>query len=71
MFLHRLDLERRNGMEEKDIAVNFEEVLDSEVSDIWDIFFPYMNEKKTKPRKTELEEQSKPRRYLKFLTICW
>jgi len=71
MFINKPDLERRDGMDEKDIAVNFEEVLDSEVSDIWDIFFPYMNEKKTKPRVTELEMQSKPRRYLKFLTICW
>ena len=58
-------------MEEKDTVVNYEEVLDTEISDIWDIFFPYMSEKNSKPRKVELTEQSKPRRYLKFLTICW
>jgi len=58
-------------MEKKDTVVSYEEVLDTEISDLWDIFFPYMNEKSNKPRKTELVEQSKPRRYLKFLTICW
>ena len=58
-------------MENKKKVVDYEEVLDTEISDIWDIFFPYMDEKKLKPRKTELAEQSKPRRYLKFLTICW
>ena len=53
---------------EKDI-VNFEEVLDTEINDIWDIFFPYMNEKKEKLKKIDAKEQAKPRRYLRFLTM--
>ena len=56
-------------MEEKRNVVNFEEVLDSEIDDIWDIFFPYMAEKKEKLRKLDPSEQTKPRRYLKFLTM--
>jgi len=58
-------------MEEKETVVSFEEVLDSEMDDIWDIFFPYMSEKNEKPHAPEPSEQTKPRRYLKFLTICW
>jgi len=56
-------------MEEKKDIVSFEEVLDSEIDDIWDIFFPYMTEKKEKLKKLNINEQSKPRRYLKFLTM--
>ena len=56
-------------MEEKKDIVSFEEVLDSEIDDIWDIFFPYMKEKKEKLEKLNINEQSKPRRYLKFLTM--
>jgi len=58
-------------MDEKNTVVNFEEVLDSEVNDIWDIFFPYMKEKKSTPQKLEPKEQTKPRRYLRFLNICF
>jgi hypothetical protein len=58
-------------MEDKGKSVNIEEVLDTEIDDIWDIFFPYMNEKNKKPRKVELSEQTKPRRYLRFLTMCF
>jgi len=56
-------------MEEKRNVINFEEVLDSEIDDIWDIFFPYMAEKKEKLRKLDPAEKTKPRRYLKFLTM--
>ena len=47
----------------------FEEVLDNEIDDIWDIFFPYMAEKKQKLSELTPTEQTKPRRYLKFLTM--
>jgi len=61
-------------MEENKKVINFEEVLESEIDDIWDIFFPYisekyMSEKKEKLSKLEQPEQTKPRRYLKFLTM--
>jgi|GEM_PF-1020390 len=49
--------------------INFEEVLDNEIDDIWDIFFPYMVEKKEKLSAIGPEEKTKPRRYLKFLTM--
>lgn len=55
-------------MEEKK-GIEFEEVLDSEMDDIWDIFFPYIAEKKEKVQKLEQTEKSKPRRYLRFLTM--
>ena len=56
-------------MEKDEGRMQFEEVLDSEIDDIWDIFFPYMKEKKEKVNKLNEEEQTKPRRYLKFLTM--
>jgi len=56
-------------MEENRNIIDFEEVLDSEIDDIWDIFFPYMQEKKEKVLKLDQTEQTKPRRYMKFLTI--
>ena len=46
-----------------------EEVLESNVDDLWDIFFPYMAEKKEKPVAPKLNEETKPRRHLKFLTM--
>jgi len=55
-------------MEEKRSVIDFEEVLDSEIDDIWDIFFPYMVEKQEKMKKLE-EEKPKPRRYMRFLTM--
>jgi len=55
-------------MEEKRNVIDFEEVLESEIDDIWDIFFPYMVEKQEKMKKLE-EEKVKPRRYLRFLTM--
>jgi len=62
-------VERGQEMEDNKTAVNFEEVLESEIDDIWDIFFPYMVEKKEKLKKLDQPEQTKPRRYLKFLTM--
>ena len=57
-------------MEDNKNTVNFEEVLDTEIDDIWDIFFPYMVEKKEKMQKLDpKEQQTKPRRYLRFLTM--
>jgi len=56
-------------MEESKTTVSFEEVLDTEIDDIWDIFFPYMVEKKEQLKKLDQREQTKPRRYLKFLTM--
>jgi len=57
-------------MEENKKAMDFEEVLDTEIDDIWDIFFPYMVEKKDKVQKLDPNvEQTKPRRYLRFLTM--
>jgi len=56
-------------MEDKNEAVVLEAVLDKEIDDIWDLFFPYMNEKQEKLRKLNQPEQKKPRRYLRFLTM--
>ncbi|MCL2628557.1 MAG: hypothetical protein FWD44_07690 [Oscillospiraceae bacterium] len=58
-------------MDERVENVNFEEVLENEVDDIWDIFFPYMTEKKEALTKLGDTEQTKPRRYLRFLTMCF
>jgi len=57
-------------MDEKE-TIKFEEVFDSEVDDIWDIFFPYMAEKKEKLKKVEPTQQPKNRRHLKFLTMSF
>jgi len=65
----KIEERQAERMEDNKKIVNFEEVLDSEIDDIWDIFFPYMVEKKEKLRKLEQPEQTKPRRYLKFLTM--
>jgi len=58
-------------MEERNENVNFEEVLENEIDDIWDIFFPYMTERKESLKRLEEPDQKKPRRYLKFLTMCF
>jgi len=58
----------REKMEDRINVVNFEEVHDHEVDDIWDIFFPKASERKVRQLHDQ-QEQSKPRRYLKFLTI--
>ena len=56
-------------MEEKRNIVNFEEVHDTEIDDIWAIFFPYVKERKEKTLKHDQPKQNKPRRYLKFLMM--
>ena len=56
-------------MEENKNSVGYEEVLETEIDDIWDIFFPYMSEKKETVHKLEETEKTKPRRYMKFLSI--
>jgi len=56
-------------MEENRSIVNFEEVHDSEINDIWDIFFPTAVEKKERIKRLDMADQSKPRRYLRFLTM--
>lgn len=56
-------------MEESKNTINFEEVLDTEIDEIWDIFFPYMKEKKEVVQKLDQAEKTKPRRYMKFLSI--
>jgi len=56
-------------MEEKRNVVNFEEVHDTEIDDIWAIFFPYVNEKSEKVKKLDQSQQTKPRRYLNFLMM--
>jgi len=56
-------------MEDNKDNVNFEEVFDSEMDDIWDIFFPYMMDTQEKIQRLEEEDKSKPRRYLRFLTM--
>jgi len=49
--------------------IDFEETIDEEIEDIWDIFFPKASENTTKKQKLDSQEQTKPRRYLKFLTM--
>lgn len=56
-------------MQDKKEDIGFEEVLDNEIDDIWDIFFPYMSENREKQEKISAVEKSKPRRYLRFLTM--
>jgi len=56
-------------MEENANIANFEEVTDSEINDIWNALFPQMIETREKIQKWEQTTQTKPRRYLKFLTM--
>ena len=58
-------------MEENANIVNFEEVTDGEVNDIWNMLFPQMVETREKVQTWEQQHQTKPRRYLKFLTMCF
>lgn len=55
-------------MAQKGEEVNLEEVLENEVNDIWDIFFPYM-EGKSEAADLTADEKSKPRRHMRFLTM--
>ena len=57
-------------MEDKKSAVSFEEVLDTEVDDLWDIFFPYMADNKEVMKSVEKKEKTKPaNRHMRFLTM--
>jgi len=60
---------KRLNMEENESVLNFEEVHDYEINDIWDIFFPNKAEKRETLQKMELAKKNKPRRYLQFLTM--
>jgi len=56
-------------MEDNKKLINFEEVHDKEIEDIWDIFFPTTSERTKKIPPHDQREQTKPRRYLNFLTM--
>ena len=56
-------------MEENKNVISLEEVLDTEIDDIWDIFFPYMTEKKDALQKLDEKEKTKPRRHLRFIAM--
>jgi len=56
-------------MEDSRNVIRFEEVMESEIEDIWDIFFPNKSERLLKRQIHDHREQTKPRRYLKFLTM--
>jgi len=56
-------------MEENRKVESFEPVHDDELDDIWDILFPHIAERKEKIQRVNQLNQSKPRRYLKFLTM--
>ena len=56
-------------MEDSRNVINFEEVLESEIEDIWDIFFPNKSERLLKRQNNDQQDLIKPRRYLKFLTM--
>lgn len=56
-------------MEETRNIVNFEDVHDAEIDDIWAIFFPNIGEKKERTIKLDQSQQTKPRRYLNFLMM--
>ena len=58
-------------MEREKDFMDYEEVLDSEFDDIWDIFFPYMADKKDKLIKLDESEIAKPRRHLRFITMMF
>jgi len=56
-------------MEENANIENFEEVNDSEINDLWNMLFSHTTERKERLQKLEPQNQAKPRRYLKFLTM--
>jgi len=55
-------------MEERKTS-EFGDVLDSEMDDLWDIFFPYMSDEKDQLREVDFADHRKPRKYLNFLTM--
>jgi len=56
-------------MENSKTIIDFEEAREDEITDIWDIFFPNNSERTSITQKLDSQEQTKPRRYLKFLTM--
>ena len=57
-------------IEESEATANVGKLLDTEVNDIWDIFFPYMKDsKKEELRTDESGEQKKPQKHWRFLTM--
>ena len=56
-------------MENNKNMVTFEEAGDDKIEDIWDIFFPKASERTPIQQRLDSQEQTKPRRYLKFLTM--
>jgi len=56
-------------MEENANIVSFEEVTDHEFNDIWTMLFPQTTEKRERLQIIDPSCQTKPRRYLKFLTM--
>jgi len=56
-------------MENSKNIIDFEEARDDEIEDIWDIFFPKASEKSPLTQSLDSQDQTKPRRYLKFLTM--
>ena len=56
-------------MENSKNIIDFEEARSDEIEDIWDIFFPKASEKSPVKQGLDSQEQTKPRRYLKFLTM--
>ena len=66
-------------LSKNDIIFSAADILDTEVNEMWDIFFPYMADNENEYVKTQREEQrerskepkeqKKPRRYMRFLTM--
>ncbi|MCL2425192.1 MAG: hypothetical protein FWD05_02530 [Oscillospiraceae bacterium] len=59
-------------MEEKKSVASFEEVIDTEIDDMWDIFFPYMADKKEVLPRVEVKKKSNIHghsRHMRFLTM--
>jgi len=59
-------------MEDKSAVLSIDEILDSEMDDLWDILFPYASEKKPKNEKiglTDSKVKQKPTRYMNFLSM--
>jgi len=56
-------------MEEKKNVLGYEDVLNSEMNDIWDIFFPYLASEEEIVQKKEKNERRRTHNYMRFLTM--
>ena len=56
-------------MEDSKNTIDYEEPRSDEIEDIWDIFFPKASDRISIKQMLDSQEQTKPRRYLKFLTM--